>query len=47
LILRQERCGVSLCERNKPLYILKIVDGARLDSVAAINSLKSHIFLLY
>ena len=45
-ILRQERRGVALRERDELLCILQMVDGTRFDSVAAINSVKSHDLLL-
>ena len=47
-ILGQERRGVTLRERHQRFCGLQIVDGACLDGVAAINSVKSHnlVFLL-
>ncbi len=43
-ILRQQRGRVTLRERNQLFRILEIVNGARFDSLAAVNSVKSYIF---
>ena len=42
-LLRQERGWVALRERNQRFRILQIVDGARFDRVAAVNSVERQV----
>ena len=45
-ILRQKRGKITLCESYQLFCNRQIVNRARFDGMAAINSIKCHIFLL-